>query len=114
MSAKGFLGVAASAIWNATQRPWLMTFAQILISYSGDQPQDVGEEISRTGDLGYLTGDTALMPDVRRERQNPPMVAESASPAWRPLSRNAAITGEGVKAARRQLAERLSWAQIAR
>jgi len=38
MSAKGFLGVAASAIWNATQRPWLMTFAQILISYSSDQP----------------------------------------------------------------------------
>ena len=63
-----------------------MTFAPIMISFSGDQPQDVGEEISRNGELGYLMGDTALMPDVRRERQSPPIGAESASPAWRPLS----------------------------
>jgi hypothetical protein len=25
-----------SAIWNATQRPWLTTFAPILISFSGE------------------------------------------------------------------------------
>jgi hypothetical protein len=62
-----------------------MTFAPIMISFSGDQPQDVGEEISRDGQLDYLLGDTALMPDVRRERQNSPMDAEGASPAWRPL-----------------------------
>jgi hypothetical protein len=29
MSPKRFLGMATSAIWNATQRPWLMTFAPI-------------------------------------------------------------------------------------
>jgi hypothetical protein len=57
----------------------------VLSDISGDQSQDVGEEISRDGQLDYLLGDTALMPDVRRERQNSPMGAEGASPAWRPL-----------------------------
>ena len=27
-------GIATSAIWNATQRPWLTTFAPVLISFS--------------------------------------------------------------------------------
>jgi hypothetical protein len=34
MSANRFLVMATSAIWNATYRPWLTTFAPILISFS--------------------------------------------------------------------------------
>ena len=34
MSANRFLGIATSAIWKATSRPWRSTFAPILISFS--------------------------------------------------------------------------------
>src|SRR5208282_5716420 len=34
MSANRFLGIATSAIWKATERPWLTTFAPILMSFS--------------------------------------------------------------------------------
>jgi hypothetical protein len=34
MSANKFRGTATSAIWKATWRPWLTTFAPVLISFS--------------------------------------------------------------------------------
>ena len=68
-----------------------------------DQPQDVGEQVSRNGDLGHLEGDIAAVADDLRADLDQLFLQARQRPVFDRLGRRqraqevAEIVGEGMK-----------------